>query len=91
MSFSINIVGSRAAVKAAVNAEQYVPQGLKDVVAAIADASSPSSGALQVIASGHTDATSGGNIYKFEVNPVVLAVEAPAPEAAAAAPTPSPA
>ena len=80
MSWSINIVGSRAAVKAALATCDSFPQELKDLVANIADAPS-ATGAIQVVSYGHTDATYGGTVGKFEVAQVTLATE-PEPVAA---------
>jgi hypothetical protein len=90
MSWSIKIIGSRAAVKAAVNKESYLPQGLKDVVTQIADA--PSAGSqdgLIVESHGHVDASYGGSVSKFEVSPITLATTL-APEPAAGAPASAP-
>jgi hypothetical protein len=74
MSWSINMVGKKADVKAAANADQYLPKCLKDVVAAFCDegADAPNAPeAVQLETSGHFGGCS--NIYNFRLNPVVLA------------------
>jgi hypothetical protein len=75
MSWSIIMVGKKADVKAAANAEQYLPQCLKDVVAKFCDegADDPEGPeAVQLETSGHFGGAHS-NIYHFRLNPVVLA------------------
>ena len=75
MSWSINTVGKKADVKAAANAEQYLPQCLKDVVAAFCDeGANDTTGpeAVHLKTSGHFGGAHS-NIYNFSLNPVVLA------------------
>jgi hypothetical protein len=100
MSFSIDRTGTRSGVANSVNSELYVPQQIKDLVTAIANASNPSQNGLHVKTSGHVDSTGGGNIYELKIEPVSLLLDpvAPAPlappavwEAPAAAPDPAPA
>jgi len=80
MSWNINIVGSRAAVKAAIAKEQYIPQGLKDVVNSICDTNAKTGSPLiSVETYGHFDTAWGGNVGKFEVKQVQLAPEPPPP------------
>lgn len=87
MSFNIDKFGTRAGVKASIAAEAYVPQQLKDLVAAIADVPSPSSNGLHVKGSGHVDSTGGGSIYEFKIESVNLDLDPPAPVAAAESPS----
>ena len=96
MSWNIDIVGKKADVKAAVQA-QYVPQPIKDTVALFCDAGTGPDAygqppeAVRVRSSGHYDARDGGsNIYYFEMNPITLAPPAPPPPEKAPAATPQP-
>ena len=83
MSWNLNIVGKTANVKAAVEAEAYVPGPLKDLISFILasgtgpDAYIPQPGAVQVETIGHYDSRGGSYIYSLSVKPVVLALPAP--------------
>jgi hypothetical protein len=84
MSWNVKTIGTRAAVAAKINADRYIPQGLKDVVSAIAAATNPGEfNGLAVESSGHMDGA-GGNVYDFKVQPVALELDKPKDQDAAA-------
>lgn len=85
MSWSIKIVGSNAAVKAAIKGNLNLPQGLIDAVIQIADAPNLNGG-LMVESTGHIDSTYGGYVNSFSVTQCILA---PEPASAAVSATPS--
>lgn len=88
MSWSIDIVGTPRAVKAAVAKENYLPAGLKAAVDEFCEANAGAApgqygSVLRISSSGHHGGV-GSNVYSFSVTPIVLA-----PEPAADPPTTS--
>ena len=75
MSWNINIVGARAAVNQAVAQEEYVPQGIKDMVNKIAEATKPGFAGLRVKTSGHIDSTYGGGVNELIIEQVTVVGE----------------
>jgi hypothetical protein len=91
MSWNFTKIGKANAVKASVAAEQYVPQSVKDVVAAFADAQGddPSWG-LKVSTHGHLGGA-GSSLTKFEIEAVQFVAEIPVETATPPQPPPEPA
>lgn len=69
MSWNINKVGLRAGVKKAINADPNVPEGIKQVIAAICDEEPPQTTGVRVQGFGHSGG-GYGSIGKLEVEPV---------------------
>lgn len=75
MSWSINVVGPRSAVKAKVQADQYIPPGLKQTIAEICDDKTASSAnGIRVEGSGHSGGGTG-YINSLKVEPITILAE----------------
>lgn len=76
MSWSIKSIGPLAGVRADVAAQNYLPQGLKDVINGILDNESkspnPQTGA-RVESYGHIGTNGSSNVGKFEIELFALA------------------
>lgn len=80
MSWSIKVIGTRKAVKAAVNNHTSLPQSVKDVVTAVCDAGDGKSGqnGIMVESNGHI----GGDYSSCNLN-ITNCIIAPEPVEAA--------
>ena len=78
MSWNINIVGFPRNVKTSVQAERYIPQPAKDLVALLCDSyqSKPDS-LIQVETSGHFDPLYGGSVNNLSIKEVKLVIAPP--------------
>jgi len=86
MSWSIDIIGKKQDVKAAVVAQEYIPASIKAVVAEFCDAGMGPDAydtppeAVHVVSHGHFDRRQGSSsIGMFTFNAVTLAPPAPVP------------
>lgn len=83
MSWNINVIGKVADVKAAVLAEQYLPQSLKDAVAQFADAgvntaTGQNYAGLRVKTSGHySPSDAWSSVSEFTIERLSFAPPAP--------------
>lgn len=91
MSWSIKVVGIRSVVKAKVQAEQYMPAGLKQTIAEICDDKTGSStNGISVEGSGHSGGGTG-YINSLIVQPISILTEESTGIASANPPTRPPA
>lgn len=72
MSWNIQAVGDRQAVKARVAADTNIPQPIKDLVALFADVPKAEGRALSVTSFGHFGNDSYSNVGKLEINNIEL-------------------
>ena len=84
MSWNITLIGERAAVKAAVEANTNLPSALKALITATIHDVVPHHGkdtnGIRVVGYGHHndgDGSSLGNIGKLEIEPFILTLPAP--------------